>query len=223
MVADAVDSGCVLVDVGTDHANLPVWLVLNSRVKSAVAADLRQGPLDNARKTVREYEVEDRVRLVLSNGLEMIEPGDYNISLAGMGGTLTVNILSAAPWIKRKGTHLLLQPQSHAYDVRKWLYENGFETEYEKACFDGGHHYVLISSRYVGKISAVADERLYLGKLCLCDDENAKNVIRREYNHISKMYEGAVASGDREKAERLLNALKYINNYLGENENDKSQ
>ena len=55
MVANMIPDGAKLADVGTDHAYLPAALMLEGKLASAIAADLRQGPLSRARETVREY------------------------------------------------------------------------------------------------------------------------------------------------------------------------
>ena len=47
--------GSRVADIGTDHAYLPTALILSDKIPSAVAADLRKGPLENAEeKVVRE-------------------------------------------------------------------------------------------------------------------------------------------------------------------------
>ena len=46
-IAEQVPQNARLADVGTDHGYLPVWLLLNGRIESAVAADLREGPLED--------------------------------------------------------------------------------------------------------------------------------------------------------------------------------
>ena len=45
-IAAWVPQNAHLADVGTDHAYLPVWLTLQGRVASAIASDLRLGPLN---------------------------------------------------------------------------------------------------------------------------------------------------------------------------------
>ncbi|MEI3305139.1 MAG: tRNA (adenine(22)-N(1))-methyltransferase TrmK [Dysosmobacter sp.] len=45
LLASWVRPGAKLADVGTDHAYLPVWLMLHGGVSSAIASDLRVRPL----------------------------------------------------------------------------------------------------------------------------------------------------------------------------------
>ena len=49
-IADFIQPGERIVDVGTDHAYIPIWLLLNGIVTDAAATDIRSGPLDRARR-----------------------------------------------------------------------------------------------------------------------------------------------------------------------------
>ena len=76
-VADLVPAGARLTDVGTDHAYLPAALVLEEKIPSAIAADLRPGPLDRAKATVREYGLANQIGFRLCDGLSGIRPEDF--------------------------------------------------------------------------------------------------------------------------------------------------
>ena len=54
MVAGLVPPSSRLADIGTDHAYLPAALIQEGTIPAAIAADLRQGPLNRAKATVRE-------------------------------------------------------------------------------------------------------------------------------------------------------------------------
>ena len=73
LIADWVTPDARIADIGTDHAYLPVWLVLQNRVQTAIAGDLRRGPLDRAELTGITYGVHDKIDFRLCNGLQGIE------------------------------------------------------------------------------------------------------------------------------------------------------
>ena len=57
LAADLVPKGARLADVGTDHAYLPACLLMEGKIPSAIAADLREGPLSRARETAAELDI----------------------------------------------------------------------------------------------------------------------------------------------------------------------
>lgn len=60
-IAALVPPGAKVADVGTDHAYLPVWLLLSGRIQSAVASDVNEGPLQRGRETARTYGVAEKI------------------------------------------------------------------------------------------------------------------------------------------------------------------
>lgn len=185
MAADMVRSGSRIADIGTDHAYLPAALILEGKIPSAVAADLRKGPLENAEATVRSYGIEDKVQLRLSNGLKFVLPEEADdIVIAGMGGILIAEILEAAPWVKDKSKRLILQPQSHSEDVREYLFSNGFEIIDETACFEDEKVYICICAEYTGSITEHSDAEILLGKFKDEDDEAAKAFREKKLKRV---------------------------------------
>ncbi|MBR5410806.1 MAG: SAM-dependent methyltransferase [Clostridia bacterium] len=165
-VASLIKGGGSVADIGTDHAYLTVWLVQNGFEGRVIASDIGEGPLANARKTVDIYGLGGRIELRVSDGLKAYAPGEADeIVIAGMGGELIADILSAVPWVKRPGTRLVLQPMSHQQDVRRWLSENGFRTEKELCVPEGRRAYLVISADYTGECESKEEGYYYFGEL----------------------------------------------------------
>lgn len=73
-VADFVPPCTCAADIGTDHGYLPVWLLQNGIAETAIAADIHAGPLANARQSAHAYDLTERFRFVLADGLRFRTP-----------------------------------------------------------------------------------------------------------------------------------------------------
>ena len=145
-VAGLVRQDARLLDVGTDHAYLPAFLVGSGRCTAAVASDLRPGPCDRARETVSACGLADRIRVVQTDGLNGHDLSQFDdIVLAGMGGELILRILAAVPGLDRPGLRLLLQPQTDLPLVRRTMAERGFALETERLAAEGHRLYHILA------------------------------------------------------------------------------
>lgn len=164
MVGELVPAGARLADVGTDHAYLPAALILEGKIPWAIAADLRQGPLDRARATVREYGLTGKVAFRLCDGLSGIRPDEVDaVTVAGMGGETIAAILSAATWTRERDLPLILQPMSSFPDLREWLQKNGFSIQEEGLAREGDTIYTAMLVR-AGEMSPLTPAELWAGK-----------------------------------------------------------
>ncbi len=144
-VADRVSEGLVLADVGCDHGYLSVWLCQKGKIPSAIAMDINEGPLERAAANAALYHLEDRISLRLSDGLMKLEPGEAeSIAIAGMGGMLMIRILDARPDVLSRVKELVLEPQSDADRVRRYLNTCGFAIADEDLVLEDGKFYPVI-------------------------------------------------------------------------------
>ena len=142
-----VPAGSRLADVGTDHGYLPVYLLQQGRISRAIASDIVDGPLQHARQTAAEYEV-DGIDFRLCPGLDAIAPHEADtVVIAGMGGETIQAILSAAPWTADGSHLLLLQPMTKVEYLRKWLVDNGYAFTEERLGWDKDHLYPVFAVR----------------------------------------------------------------------------
>lgn len=178
LLADWVRPGARIADVGTDHAYLPVWLRLHGRVVSAIACDLREGPLNRARETGRTYGVDAEIDFRLGDGLTVVSPEEADtIVIAGMGGENIAAILARALWTAGGDHILLLQPQSRAEALRAFLAENGYAIRREALAEDRGTIYPVLEA--AGGEMTLTLGQLYGGAALLRDPLGDRYIIEK--------------------------------------------
>lgn len=204
-VAGFVRNGSRVADIGTDHAYIPVYLLLNGVSPSAVAADLREMPLKNAKKTIEQFSLSDSIDAVISNGLDSIEKDSCeDIVIAGMGGILITEILSRTEWIFDAKYRFILQPMSHHEDVRSFLFENGFEIKGEKCCLDSKHCYCVTVAEYTGIKNEHSPAEIYTGILDKSTDEASKIFLTNQLRRLEKRFNALKNSGcESDETQRL--------------------
>ena len=139
-VASYVEQDAVPVDVGTDHAYVPIYLLQNGVSPRAYATDNRPGPLKNAGSDAKKYGVEDRLTLFLCDGLALCDPECLDtVIIAGMGGETMIHILEQTPWALEK--RLILQPQSKQNELRRYLASKGLSILNAVLAEDAGKYY----------------------------------------------------------------------------------
>ena len=164
VIADLVPYGAAFADIGTDHAYLPTWLLLNGVICSAVAADINRGPLERARETAKKYAVEEHMEFRLCDGLTGIQESEANvIAIAGMGGDTIAHILEQAPWTGRSEILLLLQPMTSQPDLREWLFRNGYCIEKECYAREGEKLYTILCVR-AGRMDDLSEVEIWAGR-----------------------------------------------------------
>ena len=209
-VADLVRNGARFADIGTDHAYLPAYLLLEEQIQYAVCSDLRKGPLKNAEETVQKYGLEDKVDLRLSDGLDNFKDGEVNeIAVAGMGGLLISEFIERTEWLKSADIHLILQPMTHAEDLRKTLYQNGFYIEKEVAVKDKEKFYIILSAYYNACPKALTDFECIIGELSKNTDPISKEYIASLLKKYTVKYEMLKkAKKDFDETEKIVKELE---------------
>lgn len=187
-VASLVRENSVLADVGCDHGYLPTYLLLNGKIKSAVASDINEGPLLSCKNLVAEYSLQDKVKCVLSDGLKNISKDDCDdISVCGMGGELIAKILADCEWVKDKEKHFVFNPMTHPEILRKYLCENGYEIKNDFVIKDGKHYYNVFDAYYTGNVLIYPDSYYYLGNI---DSFEHKDYFNHLLNYLQNKMKG---------------------------------
>ena len=214
-VARQMESGGVVADIGCDHGFTSIFLIQEGLASRAIAMDIRKGPLGAAREHVRQYGLEDKIELRLSDGAQKLQPGEVDtLLISGMGGALICGILEASPEVVKKTKELILSPQSEIYLVRKLVHRLGFRIERETMLVDQGKYYVIIRAVPGQEIYDREEEYLYGRYLLRQKDGVLLGFLERELQRVERilgsMEQSELSEGGCRQRQELLKKQRMI-------------
>mgnify|MGYP000849568172 FL=1 len=157
-----------VIDIGTDHALVPIYLSKKGLITHANASDVNTGPLDEAIKNIKHYNLEAQITIKKGNGLEVIS--DYDkcdvIIIAGMGGKLITDILAKGKAKLKTNKRLILQPNVAESEIRLWLKSNNYQITNEVIVKEDSKFYEIIVSEKSDNVN-YTDEEIKFGPVLL--------------------------------------------------------
>lgn len=181
-----------VLDIGTDHGLVLLEAFKKNYIQAAIASDIREKPLNQAKRNLEGYPVS----FVLSDGFSQINQAFDLAIISGMGARLIQKILVHAP----KDKIFVLQANDKHEELRRFLNDHHFEIIDEKVVFDQ-FYYVIIVVKY-GKMD-LTETDLYLGPILKMKPE-AKSYYefkRRQYETILPKVNGA----RKKQIEKIIN------------------
>lgn len=222
MVAKFVGPNARLVDVGSDHAYLPISLVENKTIDFAIAGEVVEGPLSNSEENIHQHNLQTQISARLGDGLDVVQVED-NIDtavIAGMGGILITDILER--FINRKEftiDNLVLQPNIGESLVRIWLMNHNYEIVAEDVLEGDGHTYEIIVGKKVLTAPTYSRAELLLGPVSMTEQKAA--FIDKWQRKLEKYRKTLISISkaqqpDAEKISQLKNDISILEEVLND-------
>ena len=184
-----------VIDIGTDHGLVLKKAFKKGYIKKAIAADLRERPLESAKNNLKDYEV----KFYLTDGFKNIKE-EYDLAIiCGMGSHTILDILSHA---SDHTKHFLLGANDKHEHLRENLMKQGFKIIDEHVIFDK-FYYVFIKVTK-GNMS-LTKEDLFLGPILKTKPESKKY-----YQHLLKYYQEIYPKVDEDKKSDFEFKLKCL-------------
>ena len=217
MIAGLVPQSSVVCDIGTDHGYVAIYLAKKGTAQKVIAADIKQGPLMQAEKNVRLFDVENKVETRLSDGFSAIKQDEADTCIiAGMGGETIASILENEKGCK----YFILQMQTAHRHLRQYLLTHGYVIEEEAICREGSKMYCALRAKR-GCSSKFTETELEIGPYLI------KNTPPLFYDYVRyRLYEiesilkiiGNTQSGADRKNHCVFLKSEYENLLRGEND-----
>ena len=143
-IAKLINKNEIVLDVGCDHAYLPIYLVKNKLCKKVIASDISEGALKIASKNIAKENL--NIKLYLSDGLNNINENYDCLVISGMGTKSIISILKN----KKLCNHIILSSNNNLYELRLFMNKIGYKIDKEKIIYEKGKYYNIVSY-YKGK------------------------------------------------------------------------
>ncbi len=163
-----------VLDVGTDHALLPIKLIEDGVTSTVTASDVNEEPLKIAKENIINSNLQDKIQVKLMNGIEDIGEDDFDcIIIAGMGGNTISEIIKQ----KNFNGRYIIHSTTNLEELRKTIYEIGHSIKEEYVVFEGKIHNVIIET--IKQKGEINEKEIFMGpSLIKKDDESIMNYYK---------------------------------------------
>ena len=200
----------IFSDIACDHGYIALAMLKSGKCKHAIVSDISEKSLKKAEDLLAPYIKDGRAQSFVSDGFDNVPKADTAL-IAGIGGTLTIEILKRAKAADKLPETLILQPMKHVDKVRLFAVSIGYRTEKDFTVRAERQFYDIIVLKK-GKDSLTKEEAEF-GRTNLTERPLAfREKIREEIGKLlsyteSKTMADATRAKMLKKAERLK---KYV-------------
>lgn len=212
--AEFVPQDARLADIGSDHAYLPVALMLQEKISYGIAGEVVVGPYESAKRQVAKNGLEKSIDVRLADGLEAVELSDQvsAMTICGMGGVLIRDILQRGKDKNRLSgkERLILQPNVGERQLRQWLVNEHYTITHEAIIEENNKVYEVIVADKLSEAPEYSAKELFFGPMLL-NDKNA--VFIAKWQHKLEKSEKILASlhqSDQDVAEKIQEIAQEI-------------
>ncbi|WP_295149829.1 class I SAM-dependent methyltransferase [uncultured Peptoniphilus sp.] len=217
-IAELVDFGASVIDVGTDHGYVPNFLCENKISSDIIATDISKNSLEKSIELTRELGNEKFVRNILANGI--VDENRDNIIIAGLGGIQIAEIIANSIDIAKSSKKLILQPMQKTNILRRELNNMGFEIFDEEIIYEDERYFEIILARFSNNIDRnLKDEDFYFSKKLI----DKKDKIYLSFLEEKKTYLKSIISSfdpsstrSKKRSKELYNLLKLLEEAMDE-------
>lgn len=189
-IINIIPDGVGVLDIGTDHAQIPIYLAKHTHCQPIIASEKNIGPFNTAAKWIRQFGLEKIIDLRLGSGLSILNPNEVSYTIiAGMGFKTIIEILHEEDELARSMDCLILQPMQGAEHLRSWLYNHSYQIIDEILVKEDNHLFQIILAR-TGKTEKVDNIFYEVGPILY--DKNDP-LVREHLERLILQYENILS------------------------------
>lgn len=216
-IANLVEEGKSVIDIGTDHGLVPLYLAKNEISKDILATDISKKSLQKLEDKLDEN-LKKIIRTKVCDGLDKLEVKENQIAIiAGMGAVTIIEILNKNIEKVRKLDYVISEGNIGNEKLREFLNENNFYIDKDFLIKDGRKHYDIIRFKN-GKDRKLSLGEIYFGKFIYQDfNPLLKKRLDQIYRKNLKFKENIEKFSENKEGldliEERIKAIEEVKNY----------
>lgn len=136
-----------VVDVGTDHAAVPIALAKLNPCRRIIGVEYNDRPLRYAVNKVAAAGMEAVIEIRHGYGLDCVLPGEVEVAvIAGLGSATIIEILRKGDRVARSLSRLVLGPMDYPYKLREYLLLHGYPILSEELVYEYRWYEILVAA-----------------------------------------------------------------------------
>lgn len=209
-IASLINKEDKVLDIGTDHALLPIYLVKNNLCEIADGTDISNEVLKNANNNLLKYNLEKKIKLYCSYGINDIDVSNYNtFVICGMGFFTIKSILDNKKISSIN--KMIIQSNNNHEELRRYMNSIGYKILNDYYIMDKNKPYLIL---LVEKGKQKLSDKEYVCGLYNLSNNWYYKYITRKYNSILKKMPDS-------KKSNIEKYIKYFNSYLSKEKTEE--
>ncbi|WP_296141168.1 class I SAM-dependent methyltransferase [uncultured Anaerococcus sp.] len=161
-IINIIDSGKNVIDIGTDHGLVPLYLAKNKISTNILATDISAPSLKKLEDRLDD-ELRKIIKTKVTDGFSGIEKDDNQVAIiAGMGGNTIIEIIDQSLDFAKNLDYMILASNIATERLREYLNINNFEIIRDFLTFEHGKYYDILKVSY-GKHQDLSLADIYYG------------------------------------------------------------
>lgn len=175
-IINILDSNKKIIDVGTDHGLVPLYLAKNKISTDITATDISAPSLQKLVDRL-DNDLRKIIKTRVTDGFKGLESEDDQIAIiAGMGANTIIEIIEESLDFAKNLDYMVLASNINTYELRHFLNDHGFYIEKDFLSYENRKYYDILKV-YYGKKQNLSFEEYYYGKT---DIENKTSLLKEK-------------------------------------------
>lgn len=175
-IINILDSNKKIIDVGTDHGLVPLYLAKNKISTDITATDISAPSLQKLVDRL-DNDLRKIIKTRVTDGFKGLESEDDQVAIiAGMGANTIIEIIEESLDFAKNLDYMVLASNINTYELRHFLNDQGFYIEKDFLSYENRKYYDILKV-YYGKKQNLSFEEYYYGKT---DIENKTSLLKEK-------------------------------------------